>query len=157
MAHLSMASPLGDLTLFEEGGALVSLDWGRAPDRGGPPLLLLYDARDQLSAYFEGRLKIFDLPLAPWGTTFQKAVWDSMRAIPYGETRTYKSIAEDLKSGPRAVGGGCARNPLPILIPCHRVLGSHGGLGGYSGGDGVATKRALLRLEGAPEIKDTRS
>ncbi len=72
-----------------------------------------------------------------------------MAAIPYGQTRTYKAIAQELSSGPRAVGGACGRNPLPILIPCHRVLGSSGKLGGYSGGGGIETKRALLRLEGA--------
>lgn len=146
MSHLSMPSPLGGLTLFEEDGALVSLDWGRAPDRGTSALL--ERARDQLNAYFEGRLKAFDLPLRPEGSEFQRAVWSSMRAIPHGRTGTYKGIAQDLGSGPRAVGGACGRNPLAILIPCHRVLGSHGSLGGYTGGGGVETKRTLLRLEG---------
>ncbi len=149
MTHLSIQSPFGDLTLFEEDGALVSLDWGRVPDQGGSPLL--GRARDQLDAYFQGRLKAFDLPLRAQGTPFQKTVWSSMAAIPYGQTRTYKALAQELSSGPRAVGGACGRNPLPILIPCHRVLGSNGNLGGYSGGDGVPTKRALLGLETAPK------
>jgi len=145
MAHLSLHSPLGPLTLFEEAGAIVALDWGRAPAGAATPLLSV--AREQLDAYFTGRLKAFDLPLRPAGTPFQKAVWDLMRAIPYGATRTYGELAHELKSAPRAVGGACGRNPIPILIPCHRVLGAAGRLGGYSGGAGVDTKRALLRLE----------
>lgn len=145
MAHLSLHSPLGPLTLFEEAGAIVALDWGRAPAGAATPLLAR--AKEQLDAYFTGRLKAFDLPLRPAGTPFQKAVWDLMRAIPYGATRSYGELARDLNSAPRAVGGACGRNPIPILIPCHRVLGAGGRLGGYSGGAGVDTKRALLRLE----------
>jgi methylated-DNA-[protein]-cysteine S-methyltransferase len=149
MAHLSFNSPLGALTVFAEDGALVSLDWGRAPDPGEPPDRLLREAKDQLDAYFDGRLKVFDLPLAPAGTAFQRKVWDLMRAIPYGGTQTYGELARRADSAPRAVGGACGRNPLPIIIPCHRVIAGTGGLTGYSGGEGLATKEALLRLEGA--------
>jgi len=155
MPRLSMPSPLGQITLFEEDGKIISLRWaaGRRDagrrDASQPPeeTPLLRRAQRQLDAYFKGRRQRFDLPLAPSGTAFQKAVWQAMSKIPHGETRSYGQLAKDLKSGPRAVGGACARNPLPILIPCHRVLGAHGALGGYSARGGVATKRRLLALE----------
>lgn len=149
MAYLSFNSPLGPLTVFAEDGALVSLDWGRAPDPGQVPDRLLAEAKDQLDAYFDGRLKAFDLPLAPAGTAFQRKIWDLMRAIPYGGTLTYGELARRAGSGPRAVGGACGRNPIPIIVPCHRVIAGTGKLTGYSGGEGLATKEALLRLEGA--------
>lgn len=146
MAHLSFTSPVGPLALFEQDGAIVALDWGWLPDAEETPLLLR--ARDQLEAYFDGRLKSgFDLPLAAEGTPFQKRVWAALTAIPFGETRTYSEIASALGSGPRAIGGACGRNPIPIIVPCHRVLGANGSLGGYSGIDGTETKAALLRLE----------
>ncbi len=147
MAHLSMNSPLGSLTVFEERGALVAIEWGRAPDPVPSPLLA--EATDQLDAYFTGRLRAFDLPLRPAGTVFQRAVWALMGDIPYGATRTYGEFACTLGTAPRPVGGACGRNPIPIVIPCHRVVGAGGRMTGYSGGDGVATKRALLRLEAA--------
>jgi len=148
MPHLSIASPLGPLTALEEDGALVALEFGRAPGGGETPLLA--EVRRQIDAYFDGRLRRFSLPLAAAGSPFQKAVWAALTAIPYGETRTYGDIAARLGSAARAVGGACARNPIPIVIPCHRVLGATGRLTGYSGAEGIATKRALLALEGAP-------
>lgn len=147
MPQLSFNSPVGALTVTEEDGAILSLDWGWAMHSEETPLLVR--ARDQLEAYFDRTLTAFDLPLAPPGTAFQKAVWDIMLAIPFGHTRTYGSVAEQLGSSPRAVGMACGRNPIPILIPCHRILGSKGALGGYSGLEGVDTKKLLLRLEGA--------
>ena len=143
-----MASPIGPLTLFEEAESLIVLEFGRAPDSAETPLLT--EARDQLDAYFDGQLTRFTIPLAPAGTAFQKAVWRAMQDIPYGRVRTYGDLAKDLGSAPRAVGGASARNPIPILIPCHRIVGSTGSLTGYSGGEGILTKRALLRLEGTP-------
>ena len=86
--------------------------------------------------------------LAPHGTAFQRQVWASMAAIPHGKVRTYGDLARELETGPRALGTACGRNPIPIIIPCHRVLGTNGSLGGYSGMDGIDTKRALLKLEG---------
>ena len=145
--YVSLTSPLGFLTVFEDGGAVVAVEFGRAG--AGRGSALLNEAKRQLDAYFDGRLKRFDLPLKPAGSRFQRAVWARMRAIPYGRTRTYGALAESLGSAARAVGGACGRNPIPIVIPCHRVVGGGGWLGGYSGGDGQATKRALLRLEGA--------
>lgn len=145
MPHLSFNSPLGALTLHEDDGALVALDWGRAP--GGTATPLLEKAKTQVEAYFAGRLQKFDLPLQPAGTDFQRSVWRLMSAIPLGQTRSYGDLARDLKSAPRAVGGACGKNPLPLLIPCHRVLGSRGSIGGYSGGGGLDTKRWLLEHE----------
>ena len=151
MPRLSLTLPIGQITLFEEGGKITGLRWearhrkaGRSPEETP----LLHRAQQQLEAYFQGRRQRFDLPLAPAGTPFQRAVWQAMSQIPHGETRSYGQLAKQLKSGPRAIGGACARNPIPILIPCHRVLGAHGAPGGYSAGDGVATKRRLLALEG---------
>ena len=146
MPQLSMHSPLGDITVSEENGVIVSVDWGWSSMQQETPLLRR--ACDQLEEYFDGTRHEFDLPLAPEGTAFQKRVWKAMRDIPSGATRTYGDIARIIDSAPRAVGQACGRNPIPIFIPCHRVLGSHGSIGGYSGGEGLATKRGLLRLEG---------
>jgi methylated-DNA-[protein]-cysteine S-methyltransferase len=147
MPHLTCRSPLGDLTLFEEDCKIVSLDWGAV--EGGEETPLLAEAVRQLDAYFDGELKDFDLPLDPHGTAFQKKLWKALQAIPYGETLTYGQLAAKIDSGPRAIGGACGRNPIPIIIPCHRVLASNGKMGGYSGLDGPDTKKILLRLEGA--------
>jgi methylated-DNA-[protein]-cysteine S-methyltransferase len=147
MPHLAVTSPLGDLTIFEEEGAIVAIDWGHA--RGGEATTLLAEAARQLDGYFSGELRDFDLKLRPHGTEFQRKLWSALRDIPYGQTASYGDVAHRLDSGPRAVGGACGRNPLPIVIPCHRVLASGGKMGGYSGMDGLDTKRFLLRLEGA--------
>ncbi len=146
MAHLSMNTPVGHLSLFEEEGVLVAIEWGTAPESEGGPLLAA--ARDQLNAYFDGRLRQFDLPLAPDGSDFQLEVWAEMAKIPYGCVRTYGDIAAAIGSKARPVGGACGRNPIPIVLPCHRVIGADGDMTGYSGGQGIATKHQLLRLEG---------
>jgi len=139
--------PLGALTLFEDAGALVAIEFGQGrPERGSP---LLDAVRRQLDAYFAGRPTAFDVPLAPAGTPFQRRVWRAMAAIPYGEVRTYGGLAAPLGSAARAVGMACGANPIPIVVPCHRVVAAGGRLGGYSGGEGAATKTFLLRLEGA--------
>jgi methylated-DNA-[protein]-cysteine S-methyltransferase len=148
MSHASLSTPFGILSVFAEDGALVALEWGEAPEYGTVEPLLRA-ALDQLDAYFEARLHRFDLPLRPRGTPYQQRVWMRLAAIPWGETATYGQLARELATGSRAVAAACAANPLPILIPCHRVVGAAGSLGGYSGGDGIETKRALLRLENA--------
>jgi methylated-DNA-[protein]-cysteine S-methyltransferase len=108
---------------------------------------------EEISAYFAGELRDFSLPLRPAGTAFQLGVWEALRRIPYGETRSYGELARELgrPGGARAVGQANGRNPLPLLVPCHRVLASDGGIGGYMGdwsaGRGVAIKRWLLELE----------
>ncbi len=144
MPQLSLHTPVGDITVSEEDGRIVALDWGWGRDQAETPLLLR--ARAQLDAYFDGEPIIFDLPLAPAGTPYRQAVWAELRRIPLGATRSYADIARAAGGGPRSVGGANAANPIPILIPCHRVVASDG-IGGYSGGDGLDTKRALLRLE----------
>ena len=147
MLHLSMNTPLGPFTLFEEERALVAIESGRGPS--ADTTALLREAKRQLDAYFEGELQVFDLPLAPRGTAFQQSVWSELRGIPYAALRTYGEIADAVGSSARAVGGACGRNPLPIVVPCHRVIGREGQLTGYSESGGIDTKRALLRLEGA--------
>jgi methylated-DNA-[protein]-cysteine S-methyltransferase len=105
------------------------------------------DVATQLTEYFEGRRRAFELPLAPEGTLFQLRVWNALREIPYGETVSYGELAARIgdRSAPRAVGLANGSNPLPIVIPCHRVIGSNGKLTGYGGG--LAVKRRLLTLE----------
>jgi len=148
MATLSLHSPLGPLTLFEEDGSIVGLDWGWRREHHETGLLNL--ARAQLGEYFDGARTAFSLPLSPAGTDFQLGVWREMSEIPYGEVRSYADLARALGTAPRAIGMACGRNPIPILIPCHRVVGADGQLTGYSGGDGLASKQFLLDLERAP-------
>lgn len=150
MPFISLNSPVGPLTIFADDNAIVAVDWGWPPETDEAPGPLLERARDQLEAYFDGKLEKFDLPLAPHGTVFQRKVWAAIAAIPFGKARTYGDLARELGTAPRALGGACGRNPIPIIIPCHRVLGTDGSLGGYSGMDGIDTKRALLDLEGVP-------
>ena len=145
MPQLSLHTPLGEVTISEDGDAIVALDWGRGRDQEATPLLR--QARDQLQEYFDGKRMSFDLPLAPEGSEFQKRVWAALCAIPPGETRSYADIARTIGSAPRAVGGANGANPIPLFIPCHRVIAADGTLGGYSGGDGPATKRYLLDHE----------
>lgn len=144
MPQLSLHSPIGDLTISEEDGAIVAIDWGWGRDQAETSLLRR--ARDQLHAYFDGVPTRFDLPLAPAGTPYQHRVWDALCRIPYGATRSYRQIAAEAGGVARSVGQANGHNPIPILIPCHRVLASSG-IGGYSGADGVMTKRFLLTLE----------
>jgi len=149
MPQLSLHSPIGDLTVSEEEATLVSVDWGSVELQSYTQLLLR--ARAQLQDYFDGKRQHFDLPLAPVGTLYQRRVWNALMRIPYGETRTYAQIAVIAGGSPRSVGGANGRNPLPIIIPCHRVLNSTG-LGGYSGAGGVDTKRWLLSREAKSAI-----
>jgi methylated-DNA-[protein]-cysteine S-methyltransferase len=151
MHALSFPSPVGRLTLVERDGAIASLRWGGRA--GADPSPLLAEARRQIDAYFAGALRAFDLPLAIEGTDFQRAVWAAMLAIPFGAVRTYGDVAAELGGAARAVGGACGENKLPILVPCHRIVAAGGALGGYSGGEGVATKRFLLALEGRRETQ----
>jgi methylated-DNA-[protein]-cysteine S-methyltransferase len=149
MAICFIDSPVGRLALEAEGEALSAVRWTSAAEKAvAKPSPILKEAARQLERYFGRKLKRFDLPLIQHGTDFQKRVWAMMCDIPYGETATYGGMAMALGSGPRAVGMACGRNQLPIVVPCHRVLGSGGSEGGYSGGRGLPTKRQLLALEG---------
>jgi len=116
---------------------------------------LLARALGQLEAYFAGDLAVFDLPLAPAGSAFQHRVWAEMARIPFGRTRTYGELARCVEGAAQAVGQACGANPIPIIVPCHRVVAGGGRLGGFSGGRGVVSKRALLAHEDAvPEGAD---
>lgn len=139
-------SPLGSLSVFEKKGQIVSLEWG---DRAqGKISDVLIEARKQLRAYFKGKLKTFDLPLEVNGSDFQKEVCQLILQIPFGKTCTYGRIAEKLNSSARPVGGACGRNTIPIIIPCHRVMGANEKMTGFSGMGGIKTKEALLIHEG---------
>jgi len=146
---ITVDTPTGPFHLIEEDGALVTAGWGRRGHGPKEETPLLAEARRQLLAYFERRLQRFDLPLRTGGTPLEEGVWREMRAIPFGETRTYGDLARKLGSNARVVGTACGRNAIPIIIPCHRVIGSDGRMTGFSGGEGIETKRALLTLEGA--------
>ena len=137
-------TPFGPVTLTEADGMIARLDW-RAEKVEATPLLS--EAIRQLLAYFDRRLAVFDLPLAH-GAGLHEKVRRAMVAIPFGETRSYGDIARAIGAPAQAVGQGCGANPLPILIPCHRVLGART-LGGFSAPGGIETKVALLRHEGA--------
>jgi methylated-DNA-[protein]-cysteine S-methyltransferase len=144
LLRLSVTTPFGPVTLVEDQGRLVRLDWRE--DRGETSPLLT-EAAAQLTAYFDRRLTRFDLPFA-WGEGLNGDVGRAMAAIPFGETRTYGQIAKAVGAPAQAVGQACGANPLPILIPCHRVTGTDW-FGGFSAPGGVETKAALLRHEGA--------
>ena len=146
MPSLTISSPVGRLTIEEDDGAVIAIRWGDGGPSNGSPLLA--EAARQLDAYFAGLLTEFDLPLAAAGSRFEQRVWAAMQTIPYGQTRSYGELAQAIGSAPRAVGGACGKNPIPIVIPCHRVLAKTG-LGGYSGEGGLVTKERLLGLEGA--------
>ena len=150
MSYLTLHTPLGELTVFEAEGAIIALEFGRAHAPAGlpPPSTLLREAAAQLQDYFDGQRTEFDLPLAPQGTPFRRQVWDALCRIPPGETRSYIDIAREIGCGsPRAIGQANGANPIPIIIPCHRVIAAGGAIGGYSGEGGIATKRWLLALE----------
>ena len=117
--QLSLHTPVGDITLSEDDGALVSVDWGWA--EGQKETALLKRARKQLQDYFDGERQDFDLPLNPHGTVLQQKIWAGMCAIPYGTTLAYGELGKQVGTIARVVGNACGRNPLPILIPCHRV------------------------------------
>lgn len=144
-ARAALDTPLGRLVVTEAGGVIVGLTWSGVAEGAGSALLTR--AVDQLQAYFAGQLQVFDLPL-DWGSGLQEKVRRAMAAIPYGQTLTYGQIARAVGVPAQAVGQACGANPVPVIIPCHRVLGA-AGLGGFSAQGGVETKAALLRHEGA--------
>lgn len=147
-ARATLETSIGPLTVETDGHYLTSTAWARLdnPENAADPLLS--EALDQLRAYFDGRLTAFDLPLAPTASPRGGALREAIRAIPYGEALSYGALARIAQSGPRAIGQACARNPFPVIVPCHRVLAAGGRLGTYTGGDGPTTKRRLLDLEG---------
>ena len=145
MARNFLETSIGPIFVEETGGTIVKVGWHHVePDNPRSPVLT--DAIDQLESYFAGELTAFDLPLAPAGSDFQQRVWSAMCDIPHGDTWTYGELARRADTAARAVGGACGANPIPIIIPCHRVVASNGS-GGYSGRGGLKTKSALLDLE----------
>ena len=148
-------SPVGELRLVERDGAITAIEFtpfhdgdGRVRGRRDDTHPVLAEAVRQLAAYFARDLKEFDLPLAPVGSAFQQRVWEQLRAIGYGETASYGQVAGRLgmtNAASRAVGLANGRNPIPIVIPCHRVIGANGTLTGYAGG--LERKQLLLELE----------
>lgn len=143
-----MDSPVGGLRLHAQAGLLTAIDFDAVADGSPVADSVLDAAQQQLAEYFAGERREFDLPLASEGSEFQKKVWAELQRIPYGETASYGDIARRLGYEPvisRAVGVANASNPLPIVVPCHRVVGSDGSLTGYAGG--VERKRVLLDLE----------
>ena len=143
--YLSVLSPVGWLTLFATSKKLIALEWGRA--NNCTETTFLNEIKQELAEYFNNERTNFTIPLHPTGTVFQTSVWKYIADIPSGQTRTYGEIAKKLNSAARAVGNACARNPIPIFIPCHRVIGTNAKLTGFSGGLGVQTKHDLLTLE----------
>jgi methylated-DNA-[protein]-cysteine S-methyltransferase len=149
MNAIEMKSPIGSLTLVEDGGALVGvyMETSQPPPAERRSTPLLARAAEQLREYFAGEREKFDLPLEPQGTEFQRAVWSALIDIPFGETCSYAAIAKRVRrpSAVRAVGAANGSNPIALIIPCHRVIGSNGSLTGYGGG--ISRKRWLLNHE----------
>ena len=152
-------SPIGDLTIVAENDAIVAIEMSPARPATTAHAVradthpLLNEARRQLDAYFRGELNTFSLPLRPTGTDFQRRVWKALERIPYGVTASYGEIAKAIGApgSSRAVGAANGANPLPIVVPCHRVIGSNGSLTGYGGG--LDRKRTLLALETGPTLE----
>jgi methylated-DNA-[protein]-cysteine S-methyltransferase len=149
-----VGSPIGELLLAGDGESLTRLDFDPSHVRPGwrrEPAAFA-EVEDQLDAYFAGELRTFDLALAPAGTPFQRQVWDALTTIPYGETTSYGELAEAIgrPGSARAVGAANGRNPIAIVVPCHRVIGADRTLTGYAGG--LDAKRTLLTLEGVPGV-----
>jgi methylated-DNA-[protein]-cysteine S-methyltransferase len=153
-------TPIGRLRLAATPDALIALAFENQHEEDPANLAqtdpeasaILQEAENQLLAYFSGKRRAFDLPLQAQGTEFQRTVWSALRDIPYGEVRSYGQIASALgrEKAVRAVGAANGRNPIPIIVPCHRVIGSNGKLTGFAGG--LEAKRHLLALEGVPGI-----
>lgn len=140
---------IGKMKIMENGTAITHMYFGgnEPEDEKGTETALLTEAAKQLKEYLAGKRKDFDLPLAPEGTEFQQAVWNELQKIPFGETRSYGEVAKNIErpKASRAVGMANNRNPIPIFIPCHRVIGANGKLVGYAGG--LDVKDRLLKLE----------
>ncbi len=149
MDHLTFESPLGPISLHAHDDHLTGVSIGVAHAHSTPTALLVR-AQEQLTEYLEGNRTSFDLPLHLSGTEFQEAIWSALQEIPYGHKESYQALGKKAGRGkaPRAVGGAVGRNPLPIIVPCHRILASDGRITGYSGGNGIPTKKWLLDLEG---------
>ncbi len=161
MHHTAYPSPAGPLLLASDGDALCLIEFknprhrvARDSDWQEGDNAILRETRRQLGEYFDGTRREFDLPLAPRGTAFQQHIWQALRTIAYGETISYAALAACVGKprALRAVGAANGRNPLPIVVPCHRVIGADGSLTGFGGG--LPMKQFLLQLEGASAARD---
>lgn len=150
MPACDLDTPTGRVRVVSDGDAVVRISWiapGTIVEAAAEDAVSRETAT-QLEAYFAGRLTAFDVPLRfRGGSAFERAIWQAMREIPWGQTRSYGDLAARTGGMARAVGGACGRNPIPIVVPCHRVVGSDGKLVGFSGAEGVATKQWLLDFE----------
>lgn len=147
-ASISFDSPIGAITIESRNEKIISLVMGhRSPDFGSSKILK--EAKRQVQAYLSGKLTKFDLPMQLEGTEFQKSVWKVIARTGFGKTVTYGEIGQKIGKplAARAIGGAVGANPIPLIVGCHRVLGSAGKITGYSGGDGIPTKEFLLDLE----------
>ena len=149
LAQTLIATPIGIVRVTANGEALSAISIEAEGDATSLETPLLREAARQLAAYFAGGLTEFDLPVAPLKSARGAILRQAIGSIGYGETQSYGELARRFDSGPRAIGQACARNPFPIIVPCHRVIGSGGALGFYSGGKGVATKEWLIAHERA--------
>ncbi len=160
ITYALITSPLGPFLIGGTDAGITHMSFQHAVDPFQIPASWVRDdlafpnAQEQLQAYFSGQRTTFDLPLTPHGTAFQKQVWQALLAIPYGQTTSYGAIAKQLgkPNASRAVGAANGQNPIPVVIPCHRVIGANGKLTGYAGG--LAIKEALLTLEGVLPADD---
>ncbi|HEY0624201.1 MAG TPA: methylated-DNA--[protein]-cysteine S-methyltransferase [Sphingomonas sp.] len=145
--HALIATPIGPILIEGDTTSLLRIHLGAEGSPRSGDTVAVREASDQLRAYFSGDLKMFDLPLPAIASPRGRVLRDGLIALRYGETASYGALARRLGSGPRAIGQLCARNPFPIVVPCHRVLGAGGALGSYSAGEGPATKQWLLEHE----------
>lgn len=148
MYQTQLSTPLGPLTVQSDGTFITAVEFGAAITAHEPRCDVLDQAKGQLEAYFAGELTSFDLPLRPRGTAFQQRVWQALTGVPFGQTVSYGTIAQTIENpkGVRAVGMANSKNPIAIVIPCHRIIGANGTLTGYAGG--LDKKEWLLRHEG---------
>lgn len=140
-------SPIGVLEIICENNALSSLKLAKNAVKSDNETTLINEIKTQLNEYFSGKRKLFDIKLKPKGTDFQKKVWKELNKIPFGKTKSYSEIAANMgnKNAQRAVGSACNKNPIMIIIPCHRVISKNGKLGGFAYGNSV--KQKLLEIE----------
>lgn len=145
----SIETPIGPISVYAKGNALVYLRMTQPAEPKYGESAVVEQALTQLSQFFKGERKEFSVPMQATGTEFQKAVWDEIAKIPFGETRSYGQIAQNIgnPAASRAVGGAVGANPFAIIVPCHRVMGASGKITGFSGGEGIPTKRWLLKFE----------
>jgi methylated-DNA-[protein]-cysteine S-methyltransferase len=149
MGTLTIDTPVGALTLRGDGEAITRISW---LDHGKPAPTderdrLCDQAARELLSYFSGQLTTFTVPVTLRGSALQLGVWEVMRRIPFGEVLTYGDVARAVSSEPQAVGTACGQNPIPVIVPCHRIVGAGGKLTGFSGGNGIETKAFLLDHE----------